>query len=159
MLTRLSHAWRGERGTMCWGPQIWSLKGSQGSQKLSISDEPQNFWPPVCPCWYLTTFAEVEVSERCWMREHGNVYLLRQALFVAIVRLIFLCCIHHSEHVKSSALPLKPNKLYSTKSCIQPTRVVSVATQYLHGWSWLLSICDFSRRYFTETVTVTNWVA
>lgn len=50
-------------------------------------------------------------------------------------------------------------QLYSMKSCIQPTGLVSGATQHSRGWSWLLSICEFCKRhFFMEKATVTNWV-
>lgn len=72
----------------------------------------------------------------------------------------FHCCIHHPEHVKSSSPPLTLNTLYSMRSYSQPTGLVSGATQHSHGWSWLLSVCDFTKiHFFVEKATETIWMA
>lgn len=72
MSPQLSRAcWEG-RGTECWGPQIWCLKGRATRQGHKTSA----FWASheiyVHPCWHVTALEEAG-EVRDILRQPGNV--------------------------------------------------------------------------------------
>lgn len=66
MSPRLSRAcWEG-RGTECWGPQIWCLKGRATRQGHKTSAFWMSYEIYVHPCWHVTALEEVGDGERCF---------------------------------------------------------------------------------------------